>query len=68
MSQDNRAVEDEVADASTLPIMNIAAADSRLLNVDAHVVLIAETGNRTVLERHIPDGLENECSVLHKVC
>lgn len=64
MPQDNRAIEDEVADASTLPIVHIAAADSCLLYMHPYIVLVSKLGNLTVLERDVLDGLEYECGVL----
>ena len=64
MPQDNRAVEDEVADAPSLPIVHVAAADSRLLYVHPDIMLIPKLGDLTVLERDVLDGLEYECGVL----
>lgn len=40
VSQDNRAGEDEVTNATSLPIMNIASTNTSLLNVYSNVVLV----------------------------
>lgn len=67
MAQDHGAVEDKVADATLLPEVDVAAANASLLDVDADIVLIAEGGDLTVLERDVLDGLEDESVVLYLV-
>ena len=60
MPQNNGAAEDEVADTPSLPIVHVAAADSRLLYVHPYIMLIPKLGHLTVLKRDVLDGLEYE--------
>ena len=67
VAQDDWAVEDKVADAAALPVMNIAPTDASLFDVDADVVFISKTWDRTVFKGDVPDGLENKSAVL-EIC
>lgn len=64
VTKDDRALEDEVANATALPVVDVATADAGLLNVHAYIVFVSEGGNRAVFEGDVLDGLEDECSVL----
>lgn len=45
MTQDDRALEDKVANAAALLAVDITATDAYLLNVDSYVVLVMELGD-----------------------
>lgn len=53
VAEDDWGLEDEVADAATLPVVHVTAANASLLDVDADVVLVAELRNRAVLEADV---------------
>jgi hypothetical protein len=67
MAENNGRLEDEVPDAAALPVVHVAAADARLLDVDADIVLITQLGDGTVLKADVFDGLENEGGILEDV-
>lgn len=64
MTENDGTLEDEVADATALPVMHVTAADAGLFNVDANVMLVAELWNGTLFERDVLDGMEDESLVL----
>jgi hypothetical protein len=57
VTKDDGAFKNKIPDAPTLPVVDIAATDASLLNVNSNIVLITETWDRTFLERHVSDGL-----------
>lgn len=67
VAEDDWAVEDEVAYSSSLPVVNVRAANSGLVNVYSDVVLVAELRNWSVLEGYIFDGSEHEGWILRVV-
>lgn len=64
MAQDDGALEDKVADAAALPVVDVGAADAGLLDLDAHVVFVAQLWDLAALERDVFDGLEDKRWVL----
>lgn len=64
MSQYDGAVQDEVADAAALPVVDIAAAYAGLLNVNADIVLIPQLGDVAVLKGDLFDFLQHESGIL----
>lgn len=66
VAQDDGALEDEVANAAPLPVVDIRATDAGLLDVDAHIVLVAELWDLAALKRDVLDGLEDKRRVLKR--
>lgn len=64
VSQHNGAVQDEVADAAALPVVDVAAAYAGLLNVNADIVLIPQLGDVAVLKGDLFDLLQHESGIL----
>lgn len=64
MAEDDGAVENEVANTSTLPVVYIAAADARLRNMNADFMLVSKFGNFTIFESYIFDCAQYECWIL----
>lgn len=63
MSEHDGRLEDEVADTASLPVMYIAAADSGLGDLDAHVPGVFERRDVSVFECDILDGAQDEGGV-----
>lgn len=53
VSQDNRAGKDEVIDATSLPIMNIASTNTTLPNMYSNVVLVTYVWDVAVFDRTV---------------
>ena len=66
MAEDHGAAHDEVADSTALPVVNIAAANSGLLDANTDIVFIPEFGDWAVLNGDFFDVLEDECWVLRE--
>lgn len=58
------AVQNEVSDASPLPVMDIAPADACLCDVNSDVVLVSEFGDCTILECYVLDRSKHEGWIL----
>lgn len=63
VSEHDGRLEDEVANTASLPVMYIAAADSGLGDLDAHVPGVFERRDGSVFERDILDGAQDEGGV-----
>ncbi len=64
MAQHDGAVQDKVADAATLPVVNVATANTGLLNMDAHIVLVPQLWYLSVFKRDGLDRLQNKRRIL----
>lgn len=50
MTQNNRAVQDKVTNTATLPVVNITAANTSLLNMDAYIILVPQLWYFSILK------------------
>ena len=64
MAEDDRAFEDEVPNAPSLPIVHITTAYAGLSNVYADVVGVPKLRYRAVLKGYIFHGAQDEGRVL----
>lgn len=64
MAQHDGAVQNKVANATALPVMNITATDTSLFNVNANVVLISQLGHVAVLKSDLFDFLQYKGGIL----
>jgi hypothetical protein len=60
MPQHNWALEDKISDTASLPVMDIATADARLLKVNSDVVLVAQPGHGALFEAYFLDSLKDK--------
>jgi hypothetical protein len=64
MAKDDRAVENEVANAATLPVVNVAPADACLGYVHTHFMLITKFRDFAIFECDVFDCTKYEGWVL----
>jgi hypothetical protein len=67
MALDHRTFDHEIRNSSFGEIVQIASADSGLLDVDADIVLVAEAGDITLFEDSLTGRVEDESFVLDAV-
>lgn len=67
VAEDDGALENEVAYPTSLPVMHVAAADARLFDMNANIVLVPEKWHCTVFKGNVFDRLEDESLVLMTV-
>ncbi len=63
VSEDDGRLEDEISDTASLPVMYIAAANSGLGDLDAHVPGVFERRDGSIFECDILDGAQDEGGV-----
>ena len=64
MAKHNWALQDEVTNPSTLPVMHIASANSGLRDMDSNIAIISQLWDVSILDGNIFYGVEDKCGVL----